>query len=45
MRRIMVVANQTLGGDHLAEAVKARLAETPTQFNLLVPATRAGERR
>ena len=39
MRRIMVVANQTLGGDHLAEAVKARMAETPTRFNLLVPAT------
>ena len=39
MRRIMVVANQTLGGDHLAEAIKARMAETPTRFNLLVPAT------
>ena len=43
MRRIMVVANQTLGGDHLAEAVKARLAETPTQFNLLVPATHGAD--
>ncbi len=39
MRRIMVVANQTLGGDHLAEVIKARMAETPTHFNLLVPAT------
>jgi hypothetical protein len=39
MRRIMVVANQTLGGDHLAEAIKARMAEAPTGFSLLVPAT------
>jgi GABA permease len=33
-----VVANQTLGGDHLAEAVVARMAQ-PTEFTLLVPAT------
>lgn len=39
MRRILVVANQTLGGDHLAEAVVARMAEQPTDFTLLVPAT------
>lgn len=39
MRRILVVANQTLGGDHLAELVRARAAEGPTEVLLLVPAT------
>jgi GABA permease len=43
MRRIMVVANQTLGGDHLAEAIKARIAEKPTRFSLLVPATHGAD--
>ena len=39
MRRILVVANQTLGGDHLAEVIKQRIAAQPTRFALLVPAT------
>jgi hypothetical protein len=39
VRRILVVANQTLGGDHLAELVRARAAEGPTEVLLLVPAT------
>jgi hypothetical protein len=39
VRRILVVANQTLGGDHLAEVIKQRIAAQPTRFALLVPAT------
>lgn len=39
MRRILVVANQTLGGDHLAELVRARAAAGPVEAVLLVPAT------
>jgi len=40
VRRILIVANQTLGGDHLAETIKQRIAGGPTRFALLVPATR-----
>lgn len=43
VRRILVVANQTLGGDHLAEVITARMAERPTRFSLLVPATRRAD--
>ena len=39
MRRILIVANQTLGGDHLAEVIRDRMAAQPTRFALLVPAT------
>ncbi|HEY5881160.1 MAG TPA: hypothetical protein VIU11_19765 [Nakamurella sp.] len=39
MRRILVVANQTLGGDHLAEVIRARAAEGPVEVLLMVPAT------
>ncbi|HEY5114915.1 MAG TPA: hypothetical protein VIJ00_05280 [Nakamurella sp.] len=39
MRRILVVANQTLGGDHLAAVIAARGAEPDIEFTLLVPAT------
>jgi hypothetical protein len=39
MRRILVVANQTLAGDRLLDAIKARVAEEPCEFTLLVPAT------
>jgi hypothetical protein len=39
MRRILVVANQTVGGEELAEVVKARVAQEPCEFWLLVPAT------
>ncbi len=39
MRRYLVVAHKTLGGDHLLERVKASLAEGPCQFHFLVPAT------
>jgi hypothetical protein len=39
MRRYLVVANQTLGGKHLEEVVRERLADGPGRFHLLVPAT------
>ncbi len=39
MRRILVVANQTLGGDHLAELIRARAAQGTAEVLLMVPAT------
>jgi GABA permease len=39
VREILVVANQTLGGDHLARVIRERISEGPTEFALLVPAT------
>jgi hypothetical protein len=39
VRRYLVVANQTLGGRHLVDAVRDRLAAGPCAFHLLVPAT------
>jgi hypothetical protein len=38
MRRYLVVANQTLGGGHLL-ALLRELAESPSTFHVLVPAT------
>ncbi len=38
-RRYLVVANQTLGGEHLAEKVRACLAAGPSTFHVVVPAT------
>ena len=39
MRRIVVVANQTLGGDHLADVIRTRAAAGPVEVLLVVPAT------
>ena len=39
MQRILVVANQTLGGEHLIAEVRARLSHGPCQFHVLVPAS------
>lgn len=39
MRRYLVVANQTLGGEHLAEKIRACVAAGPSRFHILVPAT------
>ena len=39
MQRFLVVANQTLGGEHLIAEVRARLAHGPCHFHILVPAT------
>jgi hypothetical protein len=39
VRRYLVVANQTLGGDRLRERIRAAMAEGPCQFHLVVPAS------
>jgi hypothetical protein len=39
MRDYLVVANQTLGGEHLVGYIRDRLAEEPSRFHLVVPAT------
>jgi GABA permease len=39
MRRYLVVANQTLGGEHLMAKVRACMAAGPCEFHILVPAT------
>jgi hypothetical protein len=41
MRRYLIVANQTLGGDHLLELVRDRLDGEDATFHVLVPATYA----
>ena len=40
MREVLVVANRTLGGEKLLEAVRKRAAEGPTRFRLVVPQTK-----
>jgi hypothetical protein len=39
MRRILIVANQTLGGDDLVDAVRDRIRQGPCEFWVVVPAT------
>ena len=39
MRRYLVVANQTLGGDELAQLIGRRAKAEPSEFYLVVPAT------
>jgi GABA permease len=39
MRRYLVVANQTLGGEHLEAKVLECMAAGPCEFHLVVPAT------
>lgn len=39
VRHVLVVANQTLGGDELLDRVRARMAEGPCDFSILVPAS------
>lgn len=39
MTRYLVVANQTLGGEHLLERLRACVAEGPCAFHVLVPAS------
>jgi hypothetical protein len=43
VRRYLVVANQTLGGEELATEIQTRMAAGPCHFHLLVPATPAGQ--
>jgi hypothetical protein len=35
--RALIVANRTVGGDELAEAIRARLQAGPCEFHLVVP--------
>ena len=44
MSGILVVANQTLGGNDLLEFVRARMAKGPCEFTLVVPATARSDR-
>jgi GABA permease len=37
MRQILIVANQTLGGERLMEVVRDRIAHGPCTFTLVVP--------
>lgn len=39
MRKYLVVANQTLAGEHLVKEVRARLSSGRSHFHVLVPAT------
>jgi len=39
MRRYLIVANQTLGGQPLAEKVRTLMADGPCRFHVVVPAT------
>ena len=41
MGRYLVVANQTLGGGHLIQAARERMLREPSEFWVLVPATRS----
>jgi hypothetical protein len=43
MRRYLVVANQTLGGQHLEEKVKSCIAQDESHFHLVVPATKPAD--
>ena len=43
MQRYLVVANQTLGGEHLIERVRQLMADGPCRFHIVVPATPPGE--
>jgi hypothetical protein len=40
MRRYLVVANRTLGGDHIMRAVRQRMRSEPSEFWIVVPAVR-----
>jgi heme oxygenase len=44
MRRYLLVANQTLGGNHLVRAVRERMRQGPSEFWVLVPAARPANR-
>jgi hypothetical protein len=43
VRRYLVVANQTLGGQELATAIRERMAAGDCHFHLVVPATPAAQ--
>ncbi|HYP45282.1 MAG TPA: hypothetical protein VEQ66_08815 [Propionibacteriaceae bacterium] len=39
MRRYLIVANQTLGGDELVQLISKRMKAEPSEFFIVVPAT------
>src|SRR6266545_3182143 len=43
VRRYLMVANQTLGGDQLLACVQERMRAGPSHFHVLVPATPASQ--
>jgi nucleotide-binding universal stress UspA family protein len=43
MRRVLVVANQTVGGDPLIDKIKEEAAETPSTFVVILPQGEPGE--
>ena len=43
VRRVLVVANQTVGGDPLIDKIKAEAAETPSTFVVILPQGESGE--
>lgn len=43
MHRVLIVANQTLGGEQVLETVRARMADGACHFHVLVPATNAAQ--
>ena len=43
MRNYLVVANQTLGGEHLLATLREKVAEGPCRLYLVVPATAVRE--
>jgi len=43
MERYLVVANRTLGGEHLLEEVRRRLATGPCLFHIVVPVSHVME--
>ena len=43
MSKYLVVANQTLGGDHLMDEVRRRAAAGPSSFYVVVPNTHSGD--
>jgi hypothetical protein len=45
MRRYLVVANQTLGGDQLTDKIRECMAAGPCRFHVVVPATPTGQLR
>ena len=45
VRRSLIVANETLAGDRVPALVAERMAAGPSEFHILVPATRSRETR
>lgn len=43
MRRVLIVANQTLGGEQVLQAVQTRIGQGDCHFHVLVPATNAAQ--